>query len=178
MKKFLWSFFEVLETVAIAAVVVFLIRSFLAQPFLDSGSSMEPTFYNGDYLLVDELIYRFREPQRGEVIVFRHSGDSPSYFIKRIIGLPNEKVVIEGNRVTIFRDDKQIALNETYIKRGSADQFEVVLDSDEYFVLGDNRGYSFDSRKWGPLKKSQVVGLTRLRLWPLNQVEAFSAPIY
>ena len=88
MKKFLWSFFEVIETVIIAVVAVVLVRMFIVQPFVVSGASMEPSFYNGNYLLVDELTYRFREPERGEVIVFRYPGDEKSFYIKRIIGLP------------------------------------------------------------------------------------------
>ena len=92
MKKILWSLFEVFETVTIAVVAVILVRYFVVQPFVVSGASMEPTFYNGNYLLIDELSYRFRSPERGEVVVFRYPGDQKSFYIKRIIGLPGERI--------------------------------------------------------------------------------------
>lgn len=179
MKKFLWSFLEIFETVAIAVVAVFLIRTFIAQPFLVSGASMEPNFYDGDYLLVDELTYRFRKPERGEVIIFRYPQESSSYFIKRIIGLPGEKVVIEDGVVKIITGNETKILDEVYVlRKGEIDYFEKTLASNEYFVMGDNRNFSFDSRTWGPLPETNIIGLVRLRLWPLTQVMAFSAPVY
>ena len=113
MKKILWSIFEVAETVVVAVVAVFIVRSYVAQPFLVSGSSMEPSFKNGNYLLVDELTYRFRAPERGEVVVFKYPNDTNSYFIKRIIGLPGETVRAGGGRVVLLKKDGEtIALNE------------------------------------------------------------------
>jgi len=181
MRKIFWSFFEVFETFFIALLAVFLIRNFIAQPFLVSGSSMEPTFYHGNYLLVDELTYNFREPQRGEVIVFHYPKEPTSYFIKRVIGLPGEKVVLEGGKVIIENQQGVKKLEESYIlryQRDSKDRFEINLGPNQYFVLGDNRDFSYDSRSWGPLDKKYIVGVVRLRLWPLNQVMAFNAPVY
>lgn len=179
MRKILWSFLEIFETVIIAVAAVFLIRTFIAQPFLVSGSSMEPTFYNGNYLLVDELTYQFREPERGEVIVFRYPNEPSSYFIKRIIGLPGEKVVIENNVVKITAGDEIKVLNEPYVLgKVSTSHFEKTLGPHEYFVMGDNRNFSFDSRSWGPLQEANIIGITRLRLWPPTEVMAFSVPLY
>lgn len=182
MRKFLWSIFEIFETVAIAAAAVFLIRTFIAQPFLVSGSSMEPAFNNGNYLLVDELTYRFREPARGEVVVFRYPADPSSYFIKRIIGLPGETVEIKDNKITIYSDERPegFVINESYLppSQRAADNTVVKLEADQYFVMGDNRTQSFDSRRWGPLKAENIIGLARLRLWPLDEVTAFAAPQY
>jgi signal peptidase I len=179
MKKLLWSFLEVIETLVIAVVAVFLVRNFIAQPFLVSGSSMEPNFLNGNYLLVDELTYRFREPQRGEVVVFRYPLDRRAFYIKRIVGLPGERVVIEDDRVLVIRDGEEVVLNEQYLlSSGTRGQFDVTLDNQEYFVMGDNRNFSFDSRSWGPLSEEDIIGVARLRLWPVNQVMAFSAPSY
>lgn len=179
MRKIFWSFFEVFETVAIAIVAVVLIRTFIAQPFLVSGASMEPSFYNGDYLLVDELAYRFREPERGEVIVFRNPIDGSAYYIKRIIGMPGERIVLENGTITVYRGDVMQTLDELYITdsipRG---QYETTLQKEEYYVLGDNRGFSFDSRNWGPLPEDRIVGLVRLRLWPVNSAKAITAPAY
>ncbi len=179
MKKFFLSFFEVIETVAIAVAAVFLIRTFVAQPFLVSGSSMEPSFHNSNYLLVDELTYRFREPERGEVVVFKYPGNHKSYYIKRIIGLPGEKLVIQDGQVSVYSGGEKLSLKENYtMPGGTSGRFETTLGQSQYFVMGDNRNFSFDSRSWGSLKRSEIIGLARFRLWPINEVVAFSAPNY
>lgn len=179
MKKFFWSLFEVLETVVIAVVAVVIVRMFVVQPFVVSGASMEPTFYNGNYLLVDELTYRFRPPERGEVIVFRYPGDEKSFYIKRIIGLPGEHVFIDNGKVTITKiDGTTFVLSEAYLDgRITSGTFDHTVGSDEYFVMGDNRNFSFDSRSWDKqLKREEIVGIVKLRLWP--KLEVFAAPKY
>jgi signal peptidase I len=179
MKKFFWSFFEVVETVVIAVVAVVLVRMFVVQPFVVSGASMEPSFYNGNYLLIDELTYRFREPERGEVIVFRYPGDNKSYYIKRIIALPGEHVSIEGGTVTVTtREGKTEELSEPYLgDRTTNGAFDHTLLEGEYFVMGDNRNFSFDSRSWDkPLTRGNIVGLVKLKLWP--SIEVLAAPKY
>ncbi len=182
MKKFFWSFVEIIETAGVAIVTVVLLRTFVVQPFLVSGSSMEPNFNNGNYLLVDELSYHFRTPERGEVIVFKYPNSPSSYFIKRVIGLPGEKVVIENGIVSVTDNQGHVTvLDEKYLpplEEKNAGRFEKDLGSGEYFVMGDNRNFSFDSRSWGPLAQSYIVGIARLRLWPVNKVMAFSAPAY
>src|SRR3989344_4058495 len=179
MRKFLWPFFEIIESITVAVVLVFLVRHFVAQPFLVSGSRMEPNFKNGDYLLVDELAYRFREPERGEVIVFRYPGDPRVYYIKRIIGLPEERVTGDGEKITVYENGSGKVLNESYVwVKDSRGKFDVTLGAGEYFVLGDNRNFSFDSRSWGSLPGEDIIGLARFRLWPVNSVMAFSAPTY
>ncbi|MDP3052705.1 MAG: signal peptidase I [bacterium] len=180
MRKFFWSSLEILEIIAISVFAVFIIRTFLFQPFLVSGASMEPTFSNGNYILVDEISYRFREPQRGEVIVFKPPVGG-SYFIKRIIGLPNEKVKIQDGEVTIFdTNGGKILLKESYVPANikTFGDLEVVLKPDQYFVLGDNRNYSFDSRAWGFLAKDKIIGLVKLRIWPITSVMAVGKPNY
>lgn len=179
MRSALHSLLEVFQTVAIAVIAVFIVRTFIAQPFLVSGASMEPTFSNGDYLLVDEVTYRFREPVRGEVVVFRYPGDDRSFYIKRIIGLPGERVTIVNGTVTVARGDERITLPEPYAAVApGAGNVEVTLREGEYYVLGDNRGFSFDSRSWGPLARDHIVGVVRMRLWPLDSALAFTAPSY
>ncbi|MFB6212846.1 MAG: signal peptidase I [Candidatus Magasanikbacteria bacterium] len=178
MKKALWPILEVLETIAIAIIAVFIIRTFVAQPFLVSGSSMEPTFHSGDYLLVDQFTYNFRKPKRGEVVVFKNpKGDS--FFIKRIIGMPGERIVLNDGKVKVFENGSKKVLEEKYARKFlSEGHSEYTLDKNEYFVMGDNRGFSFDSRSWGPLKRKNIIGLVRLRLWPPSDVVAFGAPSY
>lgn len=179
MKKILWSFFEIFETVIIAVAVVVLVRAFITQPFLVSGSSMEPSFENGNYLLVDELTYRFREPERGEVIVFKSPTNGRAYYIKRIIGLPTEKLVIEGDLVRVYGEGGAKVLEEGYVSDfDGSGRYETSLGEDEYFVMGDNRSFSFDSRSWGPLSESNIVGMVRFRLWPVNEAMAVTVPEY
>ena len=179
-KNILWSVFEVGETLIISLVAVFLVRVFIAQPFLVSGSSMEPTFDNGNYLLIDEISYRFREPERGEVIVFRYPGNRKAFYIKRIIGLPGETISVDRGKVTITKTDgTRERIGEEYIAPSwTSGDVTQTLGEEEYFVMGDNRNFSFDSRSWGPLGEGDIIGLARLRLWPVNQVMAFDRPAY
>lgn len=144
---------------------------------------MEPTYKNGEYLLIDELTYRFRAPERGEVIVFKYAGDEKSYFIKRIIGLPGEKLTISDDTITITdpkNPSSTFALVEPYLdqKTKTFSEKNVTLSSNEYFVMGDNRGNSFDSRSWGPLKADHIKGLVRLRIFPFTRFQTITKPIY
>ena len=171
MKAFWLTIKEVLEVVAIALVTVFIIRHFLVQPFLVSGASMEPNFSDGNYLLIDEITYRFREPERGEVIVFRYPNNPATYFIKRIVGLPGETVELKDGK--IFANGEFI--EEDYLPDSlqSRDNLSTKLKADEYFVLGDNRSHSFDSRNWGPVNRDKIIGVARLRVFPFNKLEYF-----
>lgn len=181
MRAFFFSLWETVEMVVVAAIALFLIRNFLAQPFVVSGASMEPNFSSGDYLLIDEITYRFRAPERGEVVVFRYPGNPSVYYIKRIIGLPGDRLVFKGGRVEVFdaAHSSGSMLDETYLPKDfMTTGQEVTVKSGEYFVLGDNRAYSYDSRSWGDLNKNLVVGLVRFRLWPVNKVIAVERPAY
>ena len=182
MRNFFSSLLEVLEVAVIAVVAVFVVRTFFVQPFLVSGSSMSPNFSNGDYVLVDELTYHFRAPERGEVVVFHDPQDYSTYFIKRVIGLPGEHVVIKNDTITVFNSayPNGLALDETYLPQGTdtSGNYDYALSSSTYLLFGDNRPFSFDSRSWGPLPAQNIVGLVRVRLWPLNEMTAFAAPKY
>ncbi len=181
-KRILVSLWEVLEVVLIAVATVFVIRTFLIQPFLVSGASMEPNFADRNYLIIDRITYRFREPVRGEVVVFRYPNDPRTFFIKRIIGLPGERVVLRSGAVTVHAagTGDGIVLNEPYLAGGASNvgSFDVRLTEDEYFVLGDNRNFSFDSRNWGAVPREDIVGVVRLRLFPLTAFGAVEAPSY
>lgn len=164
MKQFILPFLEIFEILAVVLISIYIIYGFIAQPFLVQGASMEPNFSSGDYLLVDEATYRFREPKRGEVIVFRNPSNTSEFFIKRIVGLPGEEVIINDNDVTINGEK----IDEVYLGRAIdiEGQYIFQLDEDEFFVMGDNRPQSFDSRSWGPLGDGLIVGVVRLRFWP------------
>lgn len=182
MRKFLSSVLEVFEIAVIAVGAVFVIRTFLVQPFLVSGASMVPNFKDGDYLLIDELTYRVRQPERGEVAVFHYPQDESTYFIKRIIGLPGDRVKIENGTIQVFTTEhpEGSTLTEGYLQSDvfTSGAVDVTLGNKQYFVLGDNRPYSFDSRSWGTLNEKELVGLVRLRLWPPKSVTVFAAPQY
>jgi signal peptidase I len=157
-REYLLSLIEIL---LLLVIVVLPIRFFLFEPFLVKGESMEPNFHNLDYLIVDKLTYSLRQPQRGEVIVFRPPFEERVYYIKRIVGLPLEKLIIEESKITIFNKEhpQGFVLNEPYLQNHyTAGKIEVNLGPDEYFVLGDNREVSYDSRKWGPVKRERIVG--------------------
>ncbi len=182
MRQFLLSLREVLEVILISFFVVYLVRSFLVQPFLVSGASMEPNFASGNYLIIDELTYRFRDPLRGEVIVFRYPGDHKIFYIKRIIGLPGERVVIARGTITVYNQayPDGMLLAESYLPPGidTAGTNDVTLAGNEYFVLGDNRYFSFDSRSWGTLARAAITGVARIRLYPVTEIELFRTPQY
>jgi len=170
------SFFgEVIKFVLIAVFVVLPIRLYIAQPFIVSGSSMDPTFLNGEYLIVDELSYRFEDPHRGDVIVFRFPQDTSKFFIKRIIGLPGETVHLEGTAVRIENKEhpEGFFLDEPFLALNTRNFLRIQLDDNEYFVMGDNRPASSDSRIWGPLQKEYIIGRAFVRLLPVNKFNLF-----
>lgn len=179
MKKFLQ---EVLNTglyLLIVLILTYLVITYVGQRTEVSGSSMEPTLTDGDNLIVDKISYRFHEPERFDIIVFPFQYQENTYYIKRIIGLPGETVMIDEEG-TIYIDDNDgnglEVLYETYgreiidaDKIGIAAE-PITLGPDEYFVLGDNRNHSSDSRipEVGNIKKEQIIGRAWLRIWPFD----------
>lgn len=166
------SFWELVRFAIIALLIVVSVRMLVAEPFIVSGSSMVPTFQNGDYLIIDKLSYKLTDPKRGDVIIFKYPGDTTKFFIKRIIGLPNETVDIKGSKITITNKDHEdgFVLDQPFIKSPSNNDIHYELKGDEYFVMGDNRNASSDSRYWGPVKKELLSGRALLRLLPVNKV--------
>ncbi|MFZ2149713.1 MAG: signal peptidase I [Minisyncoccia bacterium] len=168
------SFWELARFALIALLIVVPIRVLVAEPFIVSGSSMVPTFQNGDYLIVDKISYKLSDPKRDDVIIFRYPADPSKFFIKRIIGLPNETVDIEGSKITITNDEHQdgLVLNQPFVKNSSSNNLHFELKDDEYFVMGDNRSASSDSRYWGAVNKDLLTGRALLRLLPIDKVDA------
>jgi signal peptidase I len=183
-KRTTWSAaWEFIRFMLLVAVIVVGVRVFVAQPFVVSGTSMVPTFQNSDYLIIDELTYRFQEPNRGDVIVFHPPTDVKTYYIKRVIGLPGDTVSIANSVITItnaaYPEGK--ILSEDYITTDSLnDNFSVTVPEGQYFVMGDNRPASYDSRRWGLLPKDNITGRALLRLFPFNKIGVFPGehPIY
>jgi len=179
--KFVW---DLLKVFLISLAIILPVRYFIAQPFIVSGSSMEPTFYTGQYLIINEISYHLGNPQRGDVIVFKYPKDTSQYFIKRVIGLPGETVKIENNQVIITNKDhpEGFALKESYLPSGDTTfpygNNTVTLSGDEYFVLGDNRLASSDSRFWGPVPSNDIVGKVFVRAFPFQEFKKFESVIY
>ncbi|NTW27378.1 MAG: signal peptidase I [Candidatus Moranbacteria bacterium] len=187
--SFLW---EVVKVFFWALIIIVPIRVFLFQPFFVQGASMEPNFKDGDYLIINELGYKktvadfegfhlftvnsFKELSRGDVVVFRYPRDPKQFFIKRVIGLPGEQVKVEAGKVTIYNNQNPEGLlldEHVYLPAGliTSGAVTVTMKSGEYFVLGDNRQFSHDSRAWGVLPEEDVVGKVLVRAWPFSQAE-------
>lgn len=176
-------FWEVIKTVVISLAIIVPVRYYLIQPFFVKGASMESSFADGDYVLIDEITFQFRQPERGEVVVFRAPNDTSQFYIKRIIGLPGEEVQVKNGQITIFnsKNPNGLVLDESvYLDGGTvtAGDLKTKMSFDEYFVLGDNREHSSDSRVWGVVKKDLVSGRVFFRAWPFDKFGKFEPVEY
>lgn len=184
IRNFFSYVFELIKVVAISLAIIIPVRYYLIQPFYVKGASMEPNFYDKEYLIIDEISYRFRAPMRGDIVVFRYPRNPQEYFIKRIIALPGEKAQIKDGAVYFYNETNPqgVKLEETYLPTGDRtyglNEEIITLDQDEYYVLGDNRNSSKDSRSFGPLPRNLITGKVILRGWPFDRINVFSAPEY
>lgn len=182
-KTLLGFLIEVVRVVLISVAIIVPVRYFLVQPFYVKGASMEPTFHDNEYLIIDELSYRLRAPERGEVVVVKNPRGKGDYYIKRIIGLPGDHVVIRDGRIRLtdaehqtgFILDESAYLPPTVRTGGDSD---AQLGVNEFFLLGDNRAASLDSRNFGPIQRREIVGRTWVRAWPLSKLDVFRAPTF
>lgn len=196
LRKSRWNYLlELAKVAAVSALIVIPIRYFLIQPFVVCGQSMEPNFYGGekgqtceakkgdykDYLIIDEFTYRHEAPKRGDVVVFRFPRDTSQFFIKRIIGLPGETIEVKNGKVEIYNSENPwgFVLKEPYLKEGEFTRKDISMkiEPDNFFVMGDNRQESYDSRDWKTVDKKYIIGKIWLRAWPLNRAQAFSEQI-
>jgi len=183
LKNFLDLSFETIRVVIVSLVIIFVVRSFVLQPFFVDGASMQPNFHDGDYLIVNEIGYRLENPQRGDVIIFRYPADPSKFFIKRVIALPGETVEIRAGVIKIYSDgnlDGSILDESAYLQEGtvtSGNVFET-LGEGEYYVLGDNRSASSDSRIWGKLENRFIIGKAWVRAWPFDDFAVFDGEEY
>ena len=177
--EFVW---EIVKIVVIALVIIVPVRMYIIQPFIVEGASMEPNFYDGQYLIVDELSYLLGTPKRGEVVIFHPPSDKDVYYIKRVIGLPGERVLIENGSIYIFNNSKPTGtrLNEEEYsldhKIVKSEKDDLTLKDDEYYLIGDNRTNSLDSRRIGPIKIDFIKGRAWVRALPFDDFSIFKAP--
>jgi len=163
--------------------IIIPIRYYLIQPFYVKGASMEPTFHDYEYLIINEISYRFSPPQRGDIVVLKDPRNASQFLIKRLIGLPNETVIISNGKIEIKSNqypngvelDESSYLDSTIYTQGHEN---IDLSSNEFYVLGDNRNSSLDSRIIGPIKKSNIVGKAWIRAWPFKKFKYFEIPKY
>ncbi len=165
---------DIVTFTLIALAIVIPIRMYVAQPFIVNGASMDPTFVSGEYLIVDQLTYHFEKPKRQDVIILRYPSNPKTFFIKRIIGLPGETLSARNSVITAINKEHPagITVNDSYVKNpySKSDTFNITLGPTEYFVMGDNRGESSDSRVWGPLEEKFIVGRPLLTLYPISKI--------
>ncbi len=168
---------EIVKFTLIAIAIVIPIRLYVAQPFIVDGASMEPTFSTSQYLIVDQLTYHFEKPEREAVIIFRYPNNPKKFFIKRVIGLPGETISMKDGKITIVNAEHSegMILPDPHVElsRQTSATFTVKLGPTEYFVMGDNRIESSDSREWGPLEEKYIVGRPFIRLYPPTKMSLF-----
>lgn len=164
---------DLIKFAVIALAIVIPVRMFIAQPFVVNGDSMFPTFHNKEYLIVDEISYIVRSPARSEVTIFRYPNDPSRFFIKRIIGMPNETIEIKNGVVKIINKENPdgFILEEPYLNEKFTTTETFTTGNDQYFVMGDNRNRSSDSRSWGVLPKKFMIGRAYLRLLPVGNLD-------
>ncbi len=173
---------EMIQVLAVSLAIIIPVRWFLIQPFYVQGASMEPNFFDHEYLIIDELSYRLGNPQRGDVVVFHYPNDPKQFFIKRVIGLPGETVEISDGKIRIYNvpHPNGMLLDETaYLDQDfTAASQTVTLKADQYYLLGDNRSSSLDSRFFGPVSRKHVVGRVWVRGYPVDRWKHFDQQSY
>lgn len=181
-------FLDIIETIVVALAIFVIIYLFLVQPHQVNGNSMWPNFLDGEYLLTDKFSYRINDPNRGDVIIFqapagaRCPKEMQCDFVKRIVALPHETVTIQEGKVSV----DSTLLSERYLTEDQSletaapgnEPFIYGLGEDEYFVLGDNRGHSSDSRAWGPVPRENIVGRAWVRYWPPQRIGLIAEAAY
>lgn len=187
--SFLSFFWDLVKTFIVVMMIAFSIRYFIIQPFVVDGDSMLPNFVNNEYLIAEKISYDFREPSRGDVVIFRYPKNPEVIYIKRVIGLPGESIEIKNGKVFIASTgNEQFELTENYLSKTtkthsynegqSSDDFKLQLKDKEFFVLGDNRDHSSDSREWGVLPKGNIIGRVWITVTPLDRFKFFTHEVY
>ena len=177
--------FEMIKVLIVSLIIIVPIRAYVVQPFYVDGASMEPNFHDGEYLIVDEISLRFKQPERGDIVIFHPPTNPKVYYIKRVIGLPNEVIDIKNGEIRVFEQDspEPLIIDESkylgndYLLRPS-EKYHLKLGATEYYLLGDNRPNSLDSRRLGAIDISHMKGKVVLRAFPFDKFTVIKAPTY
>ena len=181
-RKLFTFFFDILESIVVALAIFVVVYLFLYQPHQVKGRSMFPNFEDGEYILTNKYEYRFSDPHRGDVIVFKSPQNPDIDYIKRIIGMPGEHIKLVNNRYFINSNEvlEPYIKSQVYTYNGSflKEGVEIIIPANHYFVSGDNRPQSSDSREWGTIDRSSIIGRSQLRYWPINRFELIPRVTY
>lgn len=182
VRRLLSYIFDILQTVVLAAAMFVVIYLFAAQPHQVRGASMEPNFHNGEYILTEKVSYKFRSPKRGEVIIFAAPNRPDVDYIKRVIGVPGDRIRLNAGIIYIndqpMKEQYELPDLRTYPGRFLQENQEFLMPADTFFVMGDNRSHSSDSREFGPIRKETIVGHALFRYWPPNRFGVLATPSY
>lgn len=182
LKRAVAAFFDFLQGIVVILSVMVMIYLFVMSPQEINGASMEPNFHNGEYILTNKILYKFKDPQRGDVVIFKSPKNKDIDYIKRVIGLPGDTVELRSNKFYINGQplDEPYLSPDISIFGGSYLQENkgIVVPDGVYFVVGDNRPHSSDSREFGPIAKEDFIGTAFLRYWPFNKTGVIQRPSY
>lgn len=176
-------FLDIIQVIVFAVAIFLFVYLLILQPHKIKGASMMPNFPDGEYLLTDKVTYRFQEPERGDVIVFQPPNSrSGEEFIKRIVGIPGDTIAIRENKVYIDNEELEesyipedvLTIGGAFVSGGKG----IIVPTESYFVLGDNREHSSDSRSWGFVEKEKITGRAWLVYWPPSEAGVIRSPEY
>ncbi len=182
IKRAVGAFFDFLQGIVVILAIMVMVYLFIISPQEINGASMEPSFHNGEYILTNKIEYKLRDPKRGDVVIFKSPRNKDIDYIKRIIGEPGDRVGLKGGVFSV----NGIPLDEAYVASGTytaagnylREGSEIIVPEGKYFVVGDNRGHSSDSREFGPVSKEDLIGKAFFRYWPFSEAGMIAAPSY
>ena len=175
-------FFDTIQVIVFALSIFAFIYLLILQPHKINGQSMMPNFPNGEFLLTDKVTYRYKEPERGDVVIFKPPTNKEEEFIKRIIGLPGDSISLNNGKIFVngsllqedYIDGRIYTSGGSFLREGTA----VIVPEESYFVAGDNRPHSSDSREWGTISKDAITGRAWLVYWPISNAGTVESPSY
>lgn len=182
IKRAVGALFDFLQGIVVILAIMVMIYLFIMSPQEINGASMEPNFHNGEYILTNKIEYKLHDPKRGDVVIFKSPRNKDIDYIKRIIGEPGDRIMLKGGSYYIngTKLDELYLTPGTYIGAGNflREGSEIIVPEGRYFVSGDNRGHSSDSREFGPIPKEDFIGKAFFRYWPFSEAGAIAAPSY
>jgi signal peptidase I len=183
IKRAIFAIFDFLQGIVVILAIMVMIYLFIMSPQEINGQSMDPTFHNAEYILTNKIEYKITNPKRGDIVIFKSPRDKDIDYIKRIIGLPGDIVRISNNSFYINGkklDESQYIKPEVYLYGGTflPENQDFAVPEGKYFVIGDNRPHSSDSREFGPIGKEDFIGQAFFRYWPPQRLGFIAKPSY